>query len=422
MTTLESQLAEYGELQEEMFGSIAVDEITTGIFVAKRPAGRFSLFGRRHPLALATAAMVAVLLVIGGITYLTRQAGGPDPVDQPVSEMFTWTFHPEGDNSLPYYPNTYEVAGHDGGFIANGNGNIWTSTDGGTWSRGPIGLGLRSGVAGGFLAEGVDGSGAGNGTYWRSADGESWTEVVSEAGQPPLPASFSWLGLNVDEILDLSLPASLGPPGAWSGTVLKVGNRFVAYYWNPEQILEGAVSDDGQSWERFETAAFLTEWFDFESPRSMGDRGFSDRLWSGVFTIGQDRVLALTADLDGHHLWESIDGIVWDEFASTLPEPLLSPPGPGTDPSIVATHHVTALSTGWTLTPWDRPFSPAGSSTYFSVDGRIWATLSPPDLIPDAPSSIRVVGDTIFFFTYSETSEAAHGLQVATVDDQVTES
>ena len=86
MKTLENQLAEYGGLQEEVFGPIALDEITS------RPvtyAASQNPVLRWHPAVLATAAMVVVLLMIGGIALLTGGSNAPDPVDQPVTPSST---------------------------------------------------------------------------------------------------------------------------------------------------------------------------------------------------------------------------------------------------------------------------------------------------------------------------------------------
>jgi hypothetical protein len=280
-------------------------------------------------------------------------------------------------------------------------------------------------VVGEFLAHGVDdASDLNDDKYWRSDDGESWTEVVSEAGRPPIPDTLSWSGLTMDEIIDASLPESLvnrGPAGA----VFKVGDRFVTYYWTRGHAVEGAVSDDGQLWERFEVPEFLTEWLAFsEGGRAMWDRDMSARLWGGTFASGHGKVLALTADGDGHRLWESSDGVSWSDLGSTLPEGLLSPPefpeGMGLGGLIAATHHMTALSTGWALTPWDPPFSPTGSSAYYSVDGRTWESLAVPQDSSYISFSVRVAADNVFFFPLHIADERLQGVHIARLDDQVT--
>ena len=84
MRTLESQLADYGQLHDELFEPISIDEITTQTLGVERPTRRnFS----KNPTALALAAMVAVLLVIGGIAFLMGGTSEPEPVDRPTTTV-----------------------------------------------------------------------------------------------------------------------------------------------------------------------------------------------------------------------------------------------------------------------------------------------------------------------------------------------
>ena len=431
MKTLENQLFEYGELHEEMFGPISFDEITSRPVT---PPARRHPVSRWHPLALATVAMVVVLLVIGGIAVLMGGSNEADPVDQPTTGEFTWSSNlGDGSSNVGDVPHLIPLSlvSNGAGFMASseefGDNGLskawtWTSSDGLTWTEGRSGLSALPGIVGEFLAHGVDDlSDLNDDKYWRSDDGESWTQIVPGAGRPPIPDSMSWHRLTVDEIIDLSLPESLVNRGP-AGVVFKVGDRFVAYYWTPGHVVEGAVSDDGQQWERFEVPEFLTEWLAFsESGRAMWDRGMSARLWGGTFASGHEKVMALTADAEGHRLWESSDGVSWTDIGSTLPELLLSPPkypeGMGLGGLIAATHHMTALSTGWSLTPWDPPFSPTGSTAHYSVDGHAWESLSPPQ---GGSFVVRVAGDNVFFFRYGIADERLRGVQMATLDDQVT--
>lgn len=410
MMTLESQLAEYGQMQDEMFGPISLDEVTTRPVGVERRKARYLVFGR-HPAALAFAAMVAVLLVIGGIALLTGRTDEPDPVDQPTTGTFTWTSQTASDETLTPQVQT---------MVSNGeillgtsfDGLTWTSPDGLTWSEGSSDFRAHAlpGIVGEFLVH------TGGGIYWRSDDGKTWRELPASS-QLPIGNAVFWLGLTVDEIVSLSEPEIL-VDGHPAGVVVKAGDRFVTYYWTPGHDLEGAVSDDGQAWDRFEVPEFLTEWFDPQSPRAMPDRGLSMRLWSETFAVGHDKVLALTADAAGQHLWESTDGVAWDELGSTLPDSLVSPPDFVEQSFGLATHHVSAMSTGWSLTPWDGSWSPPGSSTYYSVDGRTWQTVSPPDFGTLPSQVIRVVGDKILFFIDYGTSETFEAVHVATLDDR----
>jgi hypothetical protein len=428
MKTLEGQLGDYGQLQEEMFGPIRLDEITSKPLAAERARGSYWVF-TRHPAALAMVAMVAVLIFIGGIILLTERTGDSEPVDQPTTteqvtgpEVFTWEYlAPETFRRPGYQVPVQRIVSNGNGFLANNyEGWTWTSADGVTWSEGPSDFYALPGVVGeSFLAQDAEHI---DGTYWRSDDGVNWIELAPESGQLPELRTFSWFGLTVDEIAGLSHPET-DPSDDPAGAVFKVGDRFVTYYWNPQHILEGAVSDDGQVWERFEVAPFLTEWLDSESPRTMPDRDVSWRLWSGTFAVGHERVLALTADSEVHRLWESTDGVVWEEIPTTSPERLLSANTNlvssyvGDGPAPLSTRHITALPSGWILAPWDPPFSAPGSLTYYSIDGRTWESLLPPDLEPDTPLLIRVADGKIFFFIYDFEPGTFRGVHVGTLGD-----
>jgi len=419
--TLENQLFEYGKLQEDVFGPISLDEITS------RPVGvgRHGVLAR-HPVALALATMVVVLVLIGGIAFWMRGGSNePDVVDQPTTGTFTWEFlEPETfRRPIGGFPVSQLVSNGDSFLANNYEGWTWTSTDGVTWSEGPTGFYALPGTAGEtFLAQDAEHI---DGGYWRSDDGKTWTAVEPDSGQLPDLRTISWLGLTVDEIAGLSHPET-DPADDPAGAVFKVGDRFVTYYWNPEHILEAAVSDDGQVWERFEIAEFLTEWLDSESPRTMPDRDVSGRLWSGTFAVGHEKVLALTADSEVHRLWESTDGVSWEETRTNSPERLfaantnLVSSYVGDGPAPLSTRHITALPSGWILAPWDQPFSLPGSPTYYSVDGQTWRSLAPPDLAPDTPFLIRVAGDKVFFFMFDFDNGAFGGVHIATLDDHVT--
>jgi hypothetical protein len=439
-----SQLRQYGSLLEDAQEPLTVsDVISRAQPIQTLPDDQPAIGARKtrsRAKALVFAAglllLVVVSVLLGPLQTEVPPAGitVPGP-DLPTTGQFTWTSN-LGDGSsnigdIPHLLYPLTLVSNEAGFIASsyefGENGVskawtWTSSDGLTWTEGRPGVGVVPGTVGEFLAHGVDDpSDLNDDQYWRSDDGESWTEVVLGAGRPPIPDTVSWHGLTVDEIIDMSLPESLVNRGP-AGVVFKVDDRFVTYYWTPGHTVEGAVSFDGQLWERFEVPEFLTEWLVFsENGRAMWDRDMSARLWGGTFASGHDKVMALTADADGHRLWESSDGVSWTDIGSTLPELLLSPPkspeGAGLGGLIRATHHMTALSIGWSLTSWDPPFGSGLSTAYYSVDGRSWESLSPPQT---GSFRIRVAGDSIFFFRNHPVDDRLLGVQMATLDDQGT--
>jgi hypothetical protein len=90
MTMLEHQLLDYGELQDELFGPIALDEIMSR---PATPAADRRPWLRRHPLALAATTMV-VVLAIGGFYFAFSGSDG-QVVDQTTVPTTTPVTEPE---------------------------------------------------------------------------------------------------------------------------------------------------------------------------------------------------------------------------------------------------------------------------------------------------------------------------------------
>lgn len=78
MRALEDQLADYGRLQEDRFGPIDPEEVTDRTIAVQRRGAVYPAFAR-HPLALAVAAMVVVLLLLGGFAVLSDFNEPPEP-------------------------------------------------------------------------------------------------------------------------------------------------------------------------------------------------------------------------------------------------------------------------------------------------------------------------------------------------------
>ena len=95
MISLEQQLADYGQLQEELFGPISIDEIASPIV----PSGAVRV-GNRSPqtrlgrgIGWAVAAFVLVVLAVGGM-YFAFRGGDGQVVDQTTVPNSTPVFEP----------------------------------------------------------------------------------------------------------------------------------------------------------------------------------------------------------------------------------------------------------------------------------------------------------------------------------------
>lgn len=410
--SLEKQLADYGRLHEDLFGPFSVEEITDPtVGDSDRVTPRLKM--RQRPPALILAAIVAVLLPIGGMSVWMNRAADSAVLDPPTTEGITWSDVSKDQlGSLARGPLPFpSVVSNGDVYLASDRSDddyeerqTWTSTDGITWEQAENGILPVSGLSGGFLAYRghIDVPPV---QFLRSDDGRTWT-AATPSTDPTRLASITWSGLSVDEVLRLRLARLPSSHVHEAGTVFKVGSRFVTYYWNSVETVEAAVSSDGETWEPVDVPEFLAEWLDFSSPRAMSDRGFSQRLWSGTFSAGHGKVLATTSDSEGHHLWESTDGITWNEISATLPAALRS------HPSIYGSHRLTVMDSGWTLAPWHYPFAPEGSGTYHSLDGRIWNQLS-PEAATASQAVVQTAGNKVFFFFSSY-----QGLQIATINPE----
>ena len=432
--SLEKQLADYGRLQEDLFGPFTVEEITDPI-VGDRDRVTRRLTVRQRPSALILAAIAAVLLPIAGVSLWMDGSADSVLLDPPTTVSITWSdvsadqlgsmaMGPLPPSSVVSNGNVYLASERPDDYEER---QTWTSTDGITWEQAENGILPISGLSGGFLAYRghIDVPPI---QFRRSDDGRTWTEAIPST-DPTRLASFTWSGLSVDEVLSLRLARLPSSHVHEAGTVFKVGDRFVAYYWNSAETVEAAVSSDGETWESVDVPDFLAEWFDFSSPRAMSDRGVSQRLWSGTFSAGHGRVLALTSDAEGHHLWESTDAITWNEISATLPAALRSHPATskefrdllGAEPSIYGSHRLTAMDSGWTLAPWHYPFAPEGSGSYHSLDGMIWNQLS-PEVATGSQAVVHTAGNKVFFFMATDSRFPAYGsyqgLQIATINPE----
>ncbi|HEU4916313.1 MAG TPA: hypothetical protein VFV13_07090, partial [Acidimicrobiia bacterium] len=101
MISLEQQLADYGQLQDELFGPISIDEISSPIV----PPGTVGV-GNRPPqtrlgrgIGWAVAAFVVVVLAVGGMYYGFRGNDG-QVVDQTTVLTSTTILAPEPESPV----------------------------------------------------------------------------------------------------------------------------------------------------------------------------------------------------------------------------------------------------------------------------------------------------------------------------------
>ena len=101
MISLEQQLADYGQLQDELFGPISIDEISSPIV----PPGTVGI-GNRPPqtrlgrgIGWAVAAFVVVVLAVGGMYYAFRGSDG-QVVDQTTVPTPTTILAPEPESPV----------------------------------------------------------------------------------------------------------------------------------------------------------------------------------------------------------------------------------------------------------------------------------------------------------------------------------
>ena len=430
MTDLLTQLRAYGE-QIESDESLRYESLFVPAMVRHRPR-------RATPIwVYALVGVLATLLVVGISAWLIRNAEGPTrstPVDQPV-ELIQPTVDDIEFIEIPVHsellPSQAESFYWPPGVISNGtrflapnsvhylNTAYASSVDGVSWSLGPEEMRPLYGGRGEFLGittvPGVDLSETSDTRLRRSSDGLRWSEAQPVDEAPWRLATYRYFGLAIDEILSLSLDL----PDAWSeggpaGAIIKLADTYIAYYFTAgywtggldthgeESFLGAAVSSNGRDWRPTDALDFLHEWF--HGDRSWWDGGASDLAWSWTFAISEDRVLALTGDADRHTLWESADGLRWEE----VPVSYLEPPSvdvfasglSGQEHGGIA-YRVAALETGWAIIPLGylrqdlgetiQPLGEEGRGLFFSVDGENWLPIQ----------SLRVVrataaGDSVF--------------------------
>ena len=374
---------------------------------------------RQQPWAYALVALVAILLVGVGAWLIRFNEEPPASLDQPTLDDFLIAEVPSDFGQIlgtgPFLRPPGLLSNGTRFLTQGSDGTDWVSSDGLTWSPNQSGVWPFYGGKGEFLAITTDSNSASelnvrtldlgpeDGTrLWRSSDGLDWREAEPQDEAPWKLATYRYFGLEVDEILSLSL-SSL--PGAWTGggptgAILKLDDTYIAYYFSEgywseipldgeSHYLEAAVSNDGRTWRPTEAPDFLKEWFHGDH-RAMWDMRISEQTWSWTFAVKEDRVLALTGDANGHTLRESADGLLWEPISIVyLDQPSFDVFGAAAEPrqawlSLQSsfTYRVAAIENGWAILPlgFFQPggteATPAGRGVLFSTDGHNWLPLN----------------------------------------------
>ena len=332
---LRDQLRELCAVIDDEQGPIAVDDVRArndAVMPIDRPAR--PLIPVRRGWLVAVAAATVVLLVVGGLTLLTRVAGTESPVattppTDPVSSP-TWSRVPHDEavfGGVGGQRMRGVVAGGPG-LVAVGeervNGAaVWTSVDGITWSRIPHdesvfgregdqemsdqemsgvtvgGPGLVAvgsdglGALGPYLRTRPGGAGSRHAAVWTSTDGITWSRVAHDE------AVFGGGGMR---------SVTAGGPGL---VAVGVGDTSVAAVW---------TSVDGITWSRV--------------PHD--EAVFGGGEMNSVTAGGPGLVAVGVGGTGVAAVWTSADGLTWsrvphDEavFATASNQEMNSPSGSG---------------------------------------------------------------------------------------------
>jgi hypothetical protein len=338
---------------------------------------------RLRPAMIALAVAALVLIVIGVPVLLTWTTDEPPVVDEPapttVTSVATETTAPPPVTTvttlaaLPAIPDQIlaraDFPSSEGaiitavsvggpGLIAVGfteesagrdvvvDGAVWVSSDGLSWDmadRAPFRGKLIEDVAEGPNGIVAVGDGEYDGAAWHSPDGIRWTDVSTDAlggndvqylnqvvaGGPGFvavgrngsaagvwtsPDGVTWSSVESTDFGSVQEPAEMFGVAAGPGGLVAVGSGgFDPDHWGlgfgGEPIVW--ISDDGVEWERLPVDTFGDpSTFFFESVEA-SDAGF---------------FLESSRD-DGLRMWQSVDGIVWEEV-----EPI---PCEGDDPTAI---------------------------------------------------------------------------------------
>ncbi len=346
-----TQLAEYGEFCEEQQWSVTADEVFDDLVGGVTPLLVASKGTRPRPGWLVAGITATVVLVLGMLTFLTRQTAteapmvsqpSPSPTvttpapipSTPIEESVSdWSRVPHDDTVFggPGDQWMVDVTAGGPGLVAVGGDTVWTSVDGVLWSRVPHDENVFGGAE--MVSVTAGGPGlvvVGGDTVWTSVDGTSWSRVPYDesvfggasinsvtVGGPGLVAvgevnsdaavwtsvdGFTWSRVPHDEAVfggpnhQVMNSVTAGGPGLVAvgsdGVFGEYGNDLNAAVW---------TSRDGVIWSRVphDEAVF-----------GDGNDGIgSPEMWD--VAAGGPGLVAVGVNRGEVPVWTSIDGITW---------------------------------------------------------------------------------------------------------------
>jgi hypothetical protein len=395
MKTLEHQLADYGNRQQELHGPISAEELTvrlgridqTAPVQPLHPMPQPARFRRPQGWLVAVGAAAAVFVLLGATALLFRVTASEAPVATvPLIDNFsslTWSrvpydeavFGGEGSQTISSVtaggPGLVAV-GSDGG-EGLGDAAVWVSPDGFTWSRvahdeavfgGEDGQVMSAVIVGGpgLVAVGWDGQGilADNpnldAAIWTSVDGYTWSRVPHE-----------------DDVF----------AGAWIDAVTVGGPGLVAVGgtggYNVDSDAAVWTSPDGIIWSRVphDESVFGGDDGQFISDVTVGG--------PGLVAVGSGGGIGPWDHNTGTHaaVWTSVDGTTWSRVPND--DALL---GTGSNPAPM----LSVAAGGPGLVAVGSDFWAAGRArtpVWTSPDGIIWTR------VPDDETVRGVMLDVI---------------------------
>ena len=297
MISLEQQLADYGQLQDELFGPISIDEIASPIV----PSGAVGV-GNRPPqtrlgrgIGWAVAAFVIVVLAVGGMYFAFRRGDGQvvdqttvttsTPVFESGSVEGTWVTT-DADGSTPTMTVQVTEDGiveiivlDDVASVCSGAPSTMTGTGGLedetvlvipaptlTCDDGTEPQALEGGSLDDILQDLTFTHDPENDTLSDNI-GSSWRrEGTEDPSPPPTAATAMWPQSNLEEVVEAQELADAGHPG---------------YTWQ----LDATLAANGEPWGAEIFARFIEEELGWEDSSRFGGYASGEGVYDEVLFI-----------------------------------------------------------------------------------------------------------------------------------------